>query len=260
MIDRARACIECFGPPGVGKTHVASALVDVLGSRDIRVQDDGLRIAALSRPVRVLKKLRCIAPAVPHLATHFGGTLRAGARVRWRGASSGSKVVFNWAFILSLVRAQRQRDGIPVHSQALLQALWSTIYHSRKGFNGKARLGYCLDSTLAFLGHPRLIVLNVIASEERIRQRLRRRGSTTSGRYEQPLSAQEWHWVRSATDRVLELSHWLSERRGDNTHIVRIDNTRNDPAGTVLKDELTKRVIPLLADVDRDSTGTRSPD
>lgn len=250
MIKTKGLVVECFGMPAVGKTHVARVVARLLDARGATVRDKALRISDASRVPRALRKLTHILGSAPDLVgwthTRFG-IARA---VRSRGLYRSLKILFNWAYVISLVRNEISHEGVVVLDQGFFQALWSTQYqyHGEYGPLEPTVERRLLEAALELAGRPRLIVLVVEADEDRIRQRLRgrRHGTSPLDRARGP-TPETWRAARSATNRVLLHAETLAER-SRLIRVVRVDNSPEDGRGGTLNESLAEALSAILAD------------
>lgn len=245
VAGRTHVVVECFGMPGAGKSQVARALARLLRERGVHVRDERIRISEASRPHRAVRKLGYLVRAIPFWLSR--STLLRGRDpgIRWRTPYRGLKVLSNWAFVVSLVRAQLQREGVPVLDQGFLQGLWSTDYHSREGLPGDGQLQSCLELALELAGDPRVILVVVEAPESRIRKRLRARKGGVSPLDHEETGREVWRAARSATARILELADRFAAGSRQ-VSVVHLENSGDGLSAATLDSFIGDKLLPLL--------------
>jgi hypothetical protein len=201
--------VEFVGLPGVGKSHATRLVAAGLAAVGTPARSSALRINhELGRSRRVLQKSGiCAAEAL--------GRPRRAARVGRALIGSGQqsrvdvlRLLYNWLFLVGLLRRARTRPVVELLDEGIYQLLWSI------GFAGNERV--IREHSSAFLGDPPSavpmpdVVVVVEAPLELIQARLASRKSR-AGRLDRMEGAERQAALARGADLLNEL---LSENVG----------------------------------------------
>jgi hypothetical protein len=118
--------VEFVGLPGVGKSHATGLVAADLVAVGIPVRSSALRINhELYRPRRVLRKFGMCAAEGVHSPRRAA---RVGRAVIGSGQQSPADVfrlLYNWLFIVGLLRRARTRPVVELLDEGIYQLLWS---------------------------------------------------------------------------------------------------------------------------------------
>jgi hypothetical protein len=139
--------VEFVGLPGVGKSHATRLVAAGLAAVGTPARSSALRINhELGRSRRVLQKSSiCAAEALgrPRRAASVGRALIGSGQQR---RVDVLRLLYNWLFVVGLLRRARTRPGVELLDEGIYQLLWSI------GFAGNERV--IREHSSAFLGDP----------------------------------------------------------------------------------------------------------
>ena len=164
--------VEFFGMPATGKSTLSRLVAEHLEKRGLPVFQPSYDLAhGGGSGRRLLLKVGAVARGC---ILHPIDSGREVARLEsWTHCSP--RVLFNWLLVTALLRRSRNKTGIHLFDQGVLQGLWSIGFEADR------------DGTLKFLQHPRSqvagwpsLVIDVHASLEQLEARIRARPANRS--------------------------------------------------------------------------------
>jgi hypothetical protein len=203
--------VEFVGLPGVGKSHATRLVAADLTAAGTPARSSALRINhELGRSRRVLQKSGiCAAEALgrPRRAASVGRALIGSGQ---QSRLDVVRLLYNWLFLVGLLRRARTRPVVELLDEGIYQLLWSI------GFAGNERV--IREHSSAFLGVPMPDVVVVVeAPLELIEARLASRKSR-AGRLDRMDDAERQAALLRGADLLNEL---LTENVGPGGEVSR---------------------------------------
>lgn len=212
--------LEFFGTPGSGKTFISQKIALILKENGFEVSDRAINILKSPfsyriglKTLMVLKSLlldtKTVASITPIILYH-----------QHRNLIISIKLLYNWFFLIGLMRSELKNNDIVILDQGFGQAYWSTLFHGQgcPGIDLDIKL---FDIILKSITCASLKIIHVQASESSVRRRLTERINGES-----PLDRdQSGNWVKAAE--VLTKSRALLElvcTQNINLEIMEFDN------------------------------------
>lgn len=165
--------IEFFGMPGCGKTFIANELVREMKKQGYEVDDLGPRLGKAGSLRRISFKLALVIMylfANRKSLRHLMSLSRAGTG---DGLIRQFKLMFNWLYVLSLIRNGAKDNVLVILDQGVVQALWSTLLSGTAGNHAEAAVAF--HRLLKVLPIESHCIVHVQADEEKIKARLKSR-------------------------------------------------------------------------------------
>jgi len=217
--------VECFGVPGVGKTHVASRICQILEAEGISTSDLGILIGKASAFSRVLRKSSLVCRSTAKHPAALKIVFRIVKLHRPRKLRHWLKLMVNWLYVRALIADNSPSAAVRVLDQGIGQALWSTRFYGQEAPNREILIG-ALTEFLGTLPTIALLIVCIGAPEKVVRERLKQRQDGRS-----PLDKNEDLWERasqetSATKCVLE--YWTCN--SSRVSLTDYNNHRSDEA------------------------------
>lgn len=133
-MNRRSISVEFFGMPGVGKTMLSNRVTEIIGQREIPVEQRMYVLAhQISRARRIVIKSILVMRDVLFNARYTILSMKAIIATKQRSMADLIDVLFNWFFVSSFVRWDRRFQGIRLLEEGIFQALWSVGFSSKRG-------------------------------------------------------------------------------------------------------------------------------
>ena len=234
--------IECFGTPGVGKTFISQKIASRLRESGFRVSDRAIRLSESSFYVRVALKTSMILHGVLLDTKFIFAITPIILSHKPRGLIKPIKLLYNWFFLIGLIKHEVSNNDFIILDQGLGQAYWSTLFHGQRwpDSNGPLKL---FELILQGITSASLQIVHIKASEACIRRRLDDR---TMGK--SPLDEdQNSNWARAVevSTRARAFLNLVSEMYND-VKITDCYNDANDSFSSDFEKEINLIVTELI--------------
>ena len=203
--------VECFGIPGVGKTHVALRICHMLEAEAKSTINPGMHVSRASSFNRVTKKTILILRGSIKSPSALKIVFRLIKLHRPERLHIWLKLIANWLYVRALIMDGSLPGAVHVLDQGIGQAVWSTRFYGRESPKPQVVVG-SLMKFLDTLPIASILIVNVAAPGSVVLERLTNRRDGRS-----PLDKDKGLWERAnevtiATKCVLEHLACASER------------------------------------------------
>lgn len=175
----AKSIVEFFGLPGSGKTFLSRRLVDAFRSNGMHVSDRSILLSHMSSTRRIILKVSLVLWWLPRNARLLREVVSLVLSCKPIRPRKTLKLLYNWLYIISLIKAELRSNDIVVLDQGIGQALWSTLFYGQKRPDSESMVGI-LESVLGSFGPISVHVIHVHASDNLIKRRLSERSNGRS--------------------------------------------------------------------------------
>ena len=227
--------VECFGIPGVGKTHVASRVCRFLEAEGISTNDLGIVIGKANSFNRIFQKTRLILRATANQPSALKIVFRMVKLHRPKKIRYWVKLIVNWLYVGAVISDRSQPSAVRVLDQGVGQAVWSTRFYGLEAPKQEVLVDALME-LLETLPIAALLIVSIAAPDEVVLDRIRNRRGGRSA-----LDKDEGSWERAsevtrATNRVLECLTCQSTRISLSVYTNHQSDGKDD--GNLLNDTL----------------------
>lgn len=146
--------VEFFGLPGVGKSTLSNRIAEILSENEIPVEQNAYILShQMNRLKRVLFKLLYVTKELVFHPYYTFVSIKTILMTQQKSAVDLVKVVFNWFFVSSLIRSNREYNGVRLFDEGIFQALWSI------GFSGKEESLAIMEALFPMMPLPQIIIV-----------------------------------------------------------------------------------------------------
>jgi thymidylate kinase len=210
--------VEFFGMPGVGKSTLSNRISKLLSNNNIAVEQKAYLLShQMSRVNRVFFKVLYVLKELLLHPSYAFISIKTIFQTQQKSTTDLIKVVFNWFFVSSLIRSNRNHSGVRLFDEGIFQALWSI------GFSGKNESFSILKPLFSLMPLPDIIIVpeaNLATIKLRMSGRQRHDSRLEKGSVELLELADS---LFSETKEILKL---LSEQH-KGLHLFCVKNDRN---------------------------------
>jgi broad-specificity NMP kinase len=146
--------VEFFGMPGVGKSVLSSKIAETLSERNITVEQNAYFLShQMNRMQRTFFKMLYVLKELFLHPFYAFISIRTIIKTQQRSAVDLIKVVFNWFFVSSLIRSNKNHKGVRLFDEGIFQALWSI------GFSGNNESLVIMKPLFSLMPLPDMIIV-----------------------------------------------------------------------------------------------------